>query len=406
MHNFTTIFSFEFLRTIKRPAFWISVLSVPVIMGVVIGLNYLSSVSGQSVREEQAQSQFSLAILDESGYITDEQLAAQQAERVNDKAAAIQRVQDGTLDAFFYYPSDPVEQPTEVYHKDEGLFENFKFSGIAQSLLTAGAEQRIGSSETLELIKGDSVSVTPISYRDGEVVNSFEELVIPGAFIAVFLFVMLFLSGQMLTSTTEEKENRVIEMILTTVKPRALIVGKVVAILALGAVQAVVLLSPLIIGFIFFRDVITLPAIDLNNVFDIDPWRVVLAAAYTVASLLFFTGLLVAISAAVPTAKDANNFLGFAILGIFLPAYALVAIVSDPSQLIVQIFTYFPLTAPTTLLVRNAVGNLSAPEAIIGLVVLTIAGIVAIAIASRIFRYGTLQYSRMLSLKEIFKPKQ
>jgi ABC-2 type transport system permease protein len=89
----------------------------------------------------------------------------------------------------------------------------------------------------------------------------------------------------------------------------------------------------------------------------------------------------------------------------FIPAYALAAIISSPEQLIVQGMSFFPLTAPITLMLRNAVGNLSGTEAAIGLGILYVSGIIALALAVRIFRYGTLEYSRRIGLKELLTRK-
>lgn len=403
MHNLSTIIAFEFLRTVKRPSFWISILSVPVIFGAIFALSYFSGQSSQQIQERQEGERFSLQVLDESGYIDNKQLAALEAERVSNKENGISAVENGRVDAFFYYPTQPTEAQVEVYNKDDGIFENFKYTTVASTLLTSGAEMQVGSSEILQVIKGEGVETAQTTYSNGVVINSFEQIILPAIFIVIFFFVIIFLSGQMLTSTTEEKENRVIEMVLTTIRPRALILGKIIAILALGLVQASVLLLPVIIGYIFFRDMITLPNIDMNAVFEAEPTRIVFAVLYLIFSVLLFTGLLVGISAAVPTAKDANNFLGFTMFAMFIPFYAIMSILTDAAQPIVQVFTYFPLTAPTTLLVRNAVGNLTEVEAIIGLAVLVASSIIAITIAGRIFRTGTLQYSRILSLREIFK---
>lgn len=293
MHNLSTIIAFEFLRTVKRPSFWISILSVPVIFGAIFALSYFSGQSSQQIQERQEGERFSLQVLDESGYIDNEQLATLEAERVSNKENGISAVEDGRVDAFFYYPTQPTEAQIEVYNKDDGIFENFKYTTVANTLLTSGAEAQVGSSKILQVIKGEGVETAQTTYSNGVVINSVEQIILPAIFIVIFFFVIIFLSGQMLTSTTEEKENRVIEMVLTTIRPRALILGKIIAILALGLVQASVLLLPVIIGYIFFRDMITLPNIDMNAVFEAEPTRIVFAVLYLIFSVLLFTGLLV-----------------------------------------------------------------------------------------------------------------
>ena len=77
---------------------------------------------------------------------------------------------------------------------------------------------------------------------------------------------------------------------------------------------------------------------------------------------------------------------------------------ADPSP-IVECLSFFPLTAPVTLMIRNIFGTLSLNEALIGLAIVSICGIIAINLAVRIFRYGTLEYSKRLSLKTVLKSK-
>jgi ABC-2 type transport system permease protein len=120
------------------------------------------------------------------------------------------------------------------------------------------------------------------------------------------------------------------------------------------------------------------------------------------ASFMLFTGLLVAIGAAVPTAKEAGGFFGIVMMLIFGPLYALPLFISNPESPFVQALSTIPLTAPIPLLLRNAVGNLTVPEAALSVALLIVTGVVIMVIAVRVFKYGALEYSRKLSLKEIF----
>ena len=86
-------------------------------------------------------------------------------------------------------------------------------------------------------------------------------MIVPGIFLAIFYFVTVFLSNRMLTSTTEEKENRVTEMILTSISAKTLILGKIISIMVLGIVQILTIILPIIIGFIEISSIGTLQKI-------------------------------------------------------------------------------------------------------------------------------------------------
>ena len=111
---------------------------------------------------------------------------------------------------------------------------------------------------------------------------------------------------------------------------------------------------------------------------------------------------MVAIGAAAPTAKEAGSFFGIAMIFIFGPLYAVTLFISRPQDPIVTTLSYFPLTAPIPLMLRNAVGNLSFGEALIGIAILAVSAVIALTVAVRLFRYGALEYSKMLSLKSLF----
>jgi ABC-2 type transport system permease protein len=91
---------------------------------------------------------------------------------------------------------------------------------------------------------------------------------------------------------------------------------------------------------------------------------------------------------------------------IFIPFYVVSLVVSDPHALVVQLFTYFPYTAPVTAMLRNGFGSLSPLEAGIVITELFVLGVVALRLAVRLFRYGSIEYSRKVSLRSVFASKQ
>jgi ABC-2 type transport system permease protein len=119
-----------------------------------------------------------------------------------------------------------------------------------------------------------------------------------------------------------------------------------------------------------------------------------------------FTGVLVAIGAIMPTAKEAGTIFGPLMALIFVPFYAVSLIVSDPEALIVQVFTYFPLTAPVTALLRNGFGTLGPVESAIVIAEVFIAGILVLRLAVHLFRYGSIEYGRKLSIAGTFRRKE
>lgn len=399
MHNLGTVISFEFFRTIKKRSFWISVLFVPVVLSLVFGLSYFSAKTADTASEQASKEKFSSLVLDESHLVSPTLIEAFGAKPADSKEEGIATVKNGTIDAFIYYPANPATSEIEVYAKDVGLTKNEKYTAVAQQLLKMSVTSQIDPDQ-VAIVQGNAKAKLT-TYIDGKEASGFERAIAPGALLVLFYLVIVLLANQMLTSTTEEKENRVIEMILTTVDATTLIVGKIISLIMVGALQIFVISLPAIIAFTFFRDQLHLPSIDFSKIV-FDPTQMTIGILLFVCAFMLFTGISVAIGAAMPTAKEANSFFGAAIGSMFVPLYALTAVISSPEQLIVQVFSFFPITAPVTLLLRNAAGNLPLHQAIIGLVILAVSAVIALAVATRAFRYGTLEYHRKLSLKELF----
>lgn len=404
MHNLSTVIRFEIVRALKKKSFWILAISFPIMFAAIFGIIFLSNKATDDAAEKLKNQSFSIAITDESKLVKPQLIAAAKATDIksSDKQLAINRVKNGQLDAYIYYPKNLDQQSVEVYGKDVGIFDNGRYSSLANSLLSTSVQS--GVDPAIQKIIQGKISSTSTVYRDGKVHDSIQEMILPGVFLILFYFLITFFGNQMLTSTTEEKENRVIEMILTTIEARTLIIGKIISLIVLAIIQGLLIVLPVLTGYLLFHDQLKLPSVDLSSL-PINPLRIGIGFLVFASSFMLFTGLLVAIGAAVPTAKEANSFFGIVMILLFGPLYAITMFISIPDSPLVKFLSLFPLTSPIPLMLRNAAGNLGVSEAIIGITILIISATIIMAIAVRIFRFGALEYSRKLSAKEIFARK-
>lgn len=400
MSLLSIVLGFELKRTITKPSFWIRTLAVPVMIAAVLVLSYFSSQVSSTTDEQLKQSKITLQVLDESQLISPAALATVRAGAVSSKAAGIQAVRRGQVEAFIYYPRDPSRQSTEVYAQDAGLVQNNKYTAVATTLLQASLAAKLGSPSEVELLQS-GVQTKLTTYEHGVITKGFGRVIAPGIFLVLFYVVIVLLGNQMLTSTTEEKENRVVEMILTSVSAHDLIWGKIWALIVMGCLQVAAILTPVLVAYFGFRSQLKLPALDVSQI-SLAPGPILAGLALFVGGFVLFTALLVAVGSAVPTAKEAGGYFSAVIILMFLPFYALAAIATSPRELAVQVLSFFPLTAPITLMIRNAVGNVSWQALAVGIVITLVAGALMMQLAVRTFRYGSLEYSRKLNLREIF----
>ncbi len=400
-HNLVTVMAFEFKRTVLKPRFWLISLSVPVLIAVVVALVAISGQTTADRAESQDRQPVTFTYTDASGLIGPAVAQAAGGTEVDDAAAARAAVVAGTSQCHIDYPKDPLNQPIVVAAKDLGLFDSARYSGVALNVFQTSVTDRIGD-PTLAKLAVTEPDVQVATYTNGALTPGIAGVIVPGMFLLLFYLAVLMLGNQMLNVTLEEKENRVTEMILTTMDPTTLIVGKVFALVLIGIVQGLVVAVPASFAFNLLSGMIGIPApaagtAALGGV-PIPVVPTVIGALLFLFSFLMFTGLLVAIGAVMPSAKEAGNTFGVVMLSMFIPLYAGSLLVSDPHGVVSQVFTFFPLTAPVSALLRNATGGLYWWEALVALGMLAVSGWVFLSLGVRLFRTGSISYGSRVNI--------
>ncbi|RKV97656.1 MAG: ABC transporter permease [Candidatus Saccharimonas sp.] len=398
MHNLGTVFKFETIRVLKKPTFWLMALGFPLMFAALYGIMFWSQSTTMQAAKELEKQEFSLAVTDDSKLVRPELLMAAKTKTVESKEAGINDVKNGKIDAYIYFPKDIGKQKVEVYGKDVGLFQNGKYGAVAQSLLSQSVASSVSQAQVA--ILQNKVQLSSTTYLDGKEHGGINEMIAPGLFLVIFFMLVTFFGNQMLTSSTEEKENRTVEMLLTMVKTDTLITGKILSLMVLALIQMLVIILPVAAGYLAFGSKLQLPNMDLSLLV-FDPVRIGLALVIFLASFMMFTGMLVTLGAMMPTAKEASQWFGLVIMLIFGPFYGITAFVSFPDSPFVKFLSLFPFTAPIPLLLRNAVGNLPAWEGLLGVALLIVAAVFVLWLAVRIFRYGAMSYDSKLSLSAL-----
>ena len=384
MHNLSTVIRFEIVRTLKKKSYWVMALGFPVMMMAIFAIIYFSNQSTNKAAEELQNQSFSIEVTDQTHLIKPSILAALKAKTITDKQQGIADVTSGKVDSYIYYPSDISKHPVEVYGQDVGIFNNSRYDAVASMVLKESIQNSVDVNVRSVISNQASTNVT--TYRDGKEYDPVKQMILPGLFLVLFYMLIAFSANQMLTSTIEEKENRVIEMILTTIEARTLVIGKIVSQVALSLLQGCIIVLPALAGYFLFHDKLNLPFIDLTAL-PVDIPRILTGALVFAVSFMFFTGVLVLIGSSVPTAKEASQFLGVVMIAIFGPLYAVSMFISAPDAPLVRFLSLFPFTAPIPLLLRNAVGNLHPWELAIALPILIVSAALVLMLAVRVFRW-------------------
>jgi len=208
MHNLSTVIRFEITRTLKKKSFWIAAFAVPIIAGLVGMIIFFSNKTTDDQTKKLATERYSIGVTDTAGLINPGLLKSLDARAITTESTGEDAVKTGKLDAYFYYPADISKDTVKVFGKDVGLFKNSRYQDLANQLLKQSTAAN--TSPAVRSVLQGSVKYDAITYtKSGDVDKGFMKLIAPGIFLVLFYFMIATFGNQILTSVTEEKENRV-----------------------------------------------------------------------------------------------------------------------------------------------------------------------------------------------------
>jgi len=213
-------------------------------------------------------------------------------------------------------------------------------------------------------------------------------------------FIMAVFSGAqyLLQAVVDEKANRTIEIVVSSVTPTQLMVGKIIGLALVGLTQVVAwgVMLGVLMGIANSR-------LSFLSGVSIPPQMLVIAAIMFVLQYLLLGSLMAAIGSAVIDQKDAQSANGPVSLLAMAPMFFITAILIDPNGLISTILSILPFTSPLAMLMR--VGMTSVPfwqiALSIGLMALTVA--IAMWLAGKVFRMGMLEYGKSIPFLDVVK---
>ncbi len=392
MNSFTwKVAKFEIVRQLKKPAFWAATLLMPLLIG---GIYFISFISSQGVDENPEISEDTkVAITDDAGVFS-----AQAPYIINgDKDYGIEMLKKGEVDLYFYIPQNFLEtKKAEFYHVSEGLeILNFD-ANILKTLMMQDAATRVDPTDILALTGGYEIEDKKIT-KDGSDSNALGKAIIPFAIGIIFFLFIALCGNRFLMCVVEEKENRISEMILTSVSSKHLIVGKIIAMLTLGLVQILALVIPM--GILVFLNRDSQIIAPILAMIEIDPVAITLSILLFVVSAVFYAGTCTLVGSLVATAKDASSFIGPAIIAMVFPMYFMQAFMMEPNFL-VYFLTYFPPSAPIALMLRSGFGTITTWEYCIGLGVVFLTAVIVIRLAIVSFQKNAINFGTVNLLKK------
>ena len=248
-----------------------------------------------------------------------------------------------------------------------------------------------------------------------------------GGIAGYLLFMFIIIYGNMIMrSVIEEKTSRIIEVIISSVQPIKLLLGKILGTTLAGVTQfavwiVIILLLNTVISSIFGIDpsaiqsqpqellgetsnsqqIITDVLVEINNlpIYNL----IVMFMFFFIGGYLLYSSLYAAIGAAVDNETDTQQFMLPILMPLILGMYVgFFTVIDNPHGIVSQVFSYIPLTSPVVMLMRIPFG-VPIWQQILSLVILFATFMGTVWFASKIYRVGILMYGKKASYREIIK---
>ncbi|MGQ9840133.1 MAG: ABC transporter permease [Anaerolineae bacterium] len=399
MRNVIAVIKHEILTTVGKPSFWVMTFIFP---ALVLGFSLLPTLLATQAIEEVSSldgstsgAVLAFGCVDQAGVVGElpPGVPADRFRLFDDESAARAALAAGQIGQYFILPPD-FDRTNHVIAVAERLSPVISEGG-ANLLRYVLNYQRTGGDARLARLLLDPAPVITARSLAPEVKadpGSAFGIGVPFVMMFVLFFVITMSSGYMLRSVSKEKESRTVELLLTSLRPRELMLGKVIGLGAVALLQMAVWLGGSVVALgsgSLFAAALTGQVLQVSFM--------VMAVVYFLLGYILYASALGAIGALAPTAREGSQFTFILILPLLVPFYLNQAFVNDPNSLLTIGLSLFPLSAPTAMLARMSVRAVPAWQIAVSVIGLAATTYLFVLVSARFFRADTLLSTISLS---------
>jgi len=420
----------EYLNKVTNKAFILTTFLTPlIIVGFSLFIGYLVSVNNDTVKN--------ISVVDQSGYFTN---SLNNSDDLNfhfindfdlEEAKLISKTKSdyGLLFIPYYDDLNQIADSIMFISEDApsiGIIS--RIEGKIERLLTNKNFEKVG----LDIEKINKSKININLYQEsfeGEETTKMDGIMklAFGMILGMLLYIFIFAYGSMIMmSVIEEKTSRIMEIMISSVKPFQLMMGKILGTSLAGLTQFLVwtiliMMFSYLMSAIFGIETSTQnselllsssgnvsmneEALNMISSFINLPLTNIFIAflIYFIGGYLLYASLFAAIGAAVDNQTDAQQFVMPITIILILALYVgIFTVPEDPNGTVAIIFSYIPFTSPVVMLMRIPNG-VPIYEQIISIIILYLTFTLCIWVAAKIYRVGILMYGKKPSYKELIK---
>ena len=311
-----------------------------------------------------------------------------------DEASAHQALNNGEIAAYYVIPADYVASGNLIYINPAYSWTSNKGqSWVMRRTITANLlgndPQRI--QRFWHAMDVEAKALAPSQKRDEDNPLTFA---VPYATMMIFYIVILMSSSLLLNSVTVEKQNRVMEILMSSLRPSQLLSGKIIGLGITGLLQTVIWFGT---GYILLR--LSGRTFNLPPGFELPPSIPVWGVVFFLLGYAVYASLMAALGALVPNLKEGSQSTIVVIWPAIVPMFLISILIEQPHGALATGLSLFPLTAPMTMMLRLSVGGVPWWQPLLAASLLLITVYFILRAVARVFRAQYLLSGQPFSVK-------
>ena len=396
MRKFWLVLSHEYLRHVGRKRFILALLSVPLFMLLVFGVGLLTAflmTENDPIGYVDPAAVLGGAVFqpEKSGPFADPEIRL-----FPNEPAGLQALRQEQIQSLFILSPDFLETGEVRLVSNHQLNDNptGNFQKFVRRQLAAALPDEVGE----RVVQGPVVTIRALkgSTAVQNIATQIMSLVLPFLTAMLFVYAVSTTGNYLLEALVEEKENRTMEIVVTSLSPTALMAGKIFGNMLVGLTQlvfwfglgAVLLLAGLVV-------LPFLTGITLNF------GAALVSLGLWMLAFILISALMATAGVAATDSREAQQLSGIFSLVFVSPLWFMALLVNNPNGTISTILSLFPLTAPISLPIRMGMGEVPGWQIALSYVLMVGAVVLAFYLAGRAFRLGMLRYGKKLTWGQI-----
>ena len=398
----------EIITNLVRPSFWLAAVGIPlfgaVVFAVVGAINKNAGASATVTQiisgPQQARAE---GYVDLSGIIKTipPGIPAGNFIAYPDEAAARQALGKGEIAAFYIVPADYIQKGKLTYIRPDfnPLASSGDQSGVFQWILQVNLAG--GNMIFANLINGPldvqdkSLAVTPSATDE----NNPLAMWVPYAVTLIFYFLIMGSASLLLSSISKEKENRVMEILLTSVTPRQLLTGKILGLGILGLLQTLLWVGTAVALMNLSGSTFKLP-----SAISFQPSFLIWGLVFFLLGYAVYASLMAGLGALAPNLREASQLTIVIMSPMIVPLFFSNTIFAqDPNGVIATGLSLFPLSAPVAMMARLSVGGVPWWQPLLASALLGVTAVIIVRAVAGMFRAQALVSGQGVKFKTFIR---